>query len=428
MNKNLGKRAAEPGAEDPQWKQSHVNEGPNSGDDDFSIADFVRDVHTARRKYCFPPKSQPKWSCDDGDDDADAESDREAGVVPKTAPMPPTSGDDDSFFDLNDELGFLHSQSIGVKDLVQKLAELVEDDDHVTDDLAVKPRVGACDVHKDSYNGSHKDEDLADASSPPNVVVDKVIVVVRSVENPDNADVATVGQCSEAVVVLPQPSGGTILGSQAVMEDCAIEISPKNSGSLVGDGLNTDVASGPDGGKVAPSGSSHEILMLRCKDEHYTVYMMNRYRGMIDIHDIRRYIRNANYTTKWHMSDYHSDCTEVVVASFIQEAVVDKRTLRTFLLCRIGAMFRQHHSTYDEVEIIGDAAPNIVEEALEEIGGDATELPSQKRAICEKAAVVGEGREGRGGSAPRSLQPRENAGRRRAASLPGLRRPRNPVG
>ena len=36
-------------------------------------------------------------------------------------------------------------------------------------------------------------------------------------------------------------------GSDAVMEDCAIEISPGNSGSLAGDGLNTDVASGPDG-------------------------------------------------------------------------------------------------------------------------------------------------------------------------------------
>ena len=35
------------------------------------------------------------------------------------------------------------------------------------------------------------------------------------------------------------------------MEDCAIEISPDNSGSLAGDGLNTDVASGPDGGSVS---------------------------------------------------------------------------------------------------------------------------------------------------------------------------------
>ncbi|KAI5015768.1 hypothetical protein ZWY2020_057158 [Hordeum vulgare] len=33
--------------------------------------------------------------------------------------------------------------------------------------------VAACDVHKHFYNGSEKDEDLADASSPPDVVVDK---------------------------------------------------------------------------------------------------------------------------------------------------------------------------------------------------------------------------------------------------------------
>ena len=30
-------------------------------------------------------------------------------------------------------------------------------------------------------------------------------------------------------------------GSEVVMEDCAIEISPDNSGSLAGDGLNTVV-------------------------------------------------------------------------------------------------------------------------------------------------------------------------------------------
>jgi hypothetical protein len=46
------------------------------------------------------------------------------------------------------------------------------------------------------------------------------------------------------------------------MEDCAIETSPENSGSLAGDGLNTDVASGHDGGKVAPPGSSHEVVDL----------------------------------------------------------------------------------------------------------------------------------------------------------------------
>ncbi|KAE8821736.1 hypothetical protein D1007_00144 [Hordeum vulgare] len=37
------------------------------------------------------------------------------------------------------------------------------------------------------------------------------VVVVRTSENPDNANVATVGQCNEGVVVSPQPSGETIL-------------------------------------------------------------------------------------------------------------------------------------------------------------------------------------------------------------------------
>ena len=34
--------------------------------------------------------------------------------------------------------------------------------------------VAACDVHKESYDDSRKDEVLADASSPPDVVADKV--------------------------------------------------------------------------------------------------------------------------------------------------------------------------------------------------------------------------------------------------------------
>ncbi|KAI4999017.1 hypothetical protein ZWY2020_057477 [Hordeum vulgare] len=114
---------------------------------------------------------------------------------------------DDARFNKIDELGFRHSQSIDSRDLVQKLAELVEDDDHVTVDLAVKvlflilyqnllcpehavrlgrvaamvenidyaamvqmdfcqlvvdelqPGVGACDAHKDSYNRCEKEED-----------------------------------------------------------------------------------------------------------------------------------------------------------------------------------------------------------------------------------------------------------------------------
>ena len=48
-------------------------------------------------------------------------------------------------------------------------------------------------------------------------------------------------------------------GSEVVMEDCAIEISPDNSGSLAGDGLNTDVASGPDGGSVSRPSSPHDV-------------------------------------------------------------------------------------------------------------------------------------------------------------------------
>ena len=45
MKKNLGKRTAEAGGkDDPQRKRLHVTEGPNSDDDEFVLADFVRDV------------------------------------------------------------------------------------------------------------------------------------------------------------------------------------------------------------------------------------------------------------------------------------------------------------------------------------------------------------------------------------------------
>nr|CDM82142.1 unnamed protein product [Triticum aestivum] len=55
-----------------------------------------------------------------------------------TTPMPAASGHDDSLTALKDELGFDRSKSIGVKDLLEKLKVLVEEDDHVTIDLPVK--------------------------------------------------------------------------------------------------------------------------------------------------------------------------------------------------------------------------------------------------------------------------------------------------
>ncbi|KAM3273147.1 hypothetical protein ACQJBY_042875 [Aegilops geniculata] len=83
MNKNLGKRIAEAGGKDPQRKRLHVTEGPNSDDDDFVLADFVRDVHTGRRKDCGSSKSLPKCARDDVDEDVGADSGEEADVIPK---------------------------------------------------------------------------------------------------------------------------------------------------------------------------------------------------------------------------------------------------------------------------------------------------------------------------------------------------------
>ena len=84
MNKNLGKRTAEAGGkDDPQCKRLHVTEGPNSDDDDFVLADFVRDVHTGRRKDCGSSKSLPKRARDDVDEDVCGDSGEEVDVVPK---------------------------------------------------------------------------------------------------------------------------------------------------------------------------------------------------------------------------------------------------------------------------------------------------------------------------------------------------------
>ena len=54
------------------------------------------------------------------------------------APMPASSGHDESLTALKDELGFDRSKSIGVKDLLEKLKVLGEEDDYVSVDLAVK--------------------------------------------------------------------------------------------------------------------------------------------------------------------------------------------------------------------------------------------------------------------------------------------------
>ncbi|KAI5016081.1 hypothetical protein ZWY2020_005932 [Hordeum vulgare] len=198
--------------------------------------------------------------------------------------MPASSGHDDSLSAHKDELGFYDSQSIGLKDLVQKLAELVEDDDHVMVDLAVKWKAsgdivyyrlatvlrGSSDARPNSHVLHPGDENVevrqsfgvvhvdvhqgscvvaggdgvdasvsvvfhsAEPSSPQeshhevahsqhedvDVDIEKVephgfglfedVVVIQSVENTGNADIAIVGQCSEVVVVSSQPSGETI--------------------------------------------------------------------------------------------------------------------------------------------------------------------------------------------------------------------------
>ena len=84
MKKNLGKRTAEAGGkDDPQCQRLHVTKGPNFDDDDFVLADFVRDVHTVRRKDYGSSKSAPKHARDDVDEDVGGDSGEDVDVAPK---------------------------------------------------------------------------------------------------------------------------------------------------------------------------------------------------------------------------------------------------------------------------------------------------------------------------------------------------------
>ena len=56
----------------------------------------------------------------------------------------------------------------------------------------------------------------------------------------------------------------------------------------------------------------NQIPLPRMKDQHYSLYTMNRHRETLDIHDTRRYSGPFDQTTRWHKSEYHSDCTEMV--------------------------------------------------------------------------------------------------------------------
>ena len=56
----------------------------------------------------------------------------------------------------------------------------------------------------------------------------------------------------------------------------------------------------------------NQILLPRMKDQHYSLYTMNRHRETLDIHDTRRYSGPVDQTTRWHKSEYHNDRTEMV--------------------------------------------------------------------------------------------------------------------
>src|SRR4051812_17926818 len=74
------------------------------------------------------------------------------------------------------------------------------------------------------------------------------------------------------------------------------------------------------------------------KDEHYSLYTMNRHRGTLDIHDNRRYNGRFDQTTRWHKSDYHSNRTEMVKCSLFHVLIfssvyVSNNSFVMFIVC-----------------------------------------------------------------------------------------------
>ena len=55
-----------------------------------------------------------------------------------------------------------------------------------------------------------------------------------------------------------------------------------------------------------------QIMLPRLKDEHYSLYTMNRHSATLDIHDTMKYSGPYGQITRWRKSDYHSDSTEMV--------------------------------------------------------------------------------------------------------------------
>ena len=81
-----------------------------------------------------------------------------------------------------------------------------------------------------------------------------------------------------------------------------------------------------------------QILMPRSKHKHYALYTMNWHHESIDIHDTRRYTGHADYTTKWHRSDFHSYCTEVIYHVFSQLQSFVFLLLHIFLNCTVTTL------------------------------------------------------------------------------------------
>lgn len=83
MKKNKGKRGVEAGAADQQQKRPYADDEPDLEDDDFVMADFVRNVHPKSWIDSGPSKKQQKWARVSDDEDDGADSGVEADVVPK---------------------------------------------------------------------------------------------------------------------------------------------------------------------------------------------------------------------------------------------------------------------------------------------------------------------------------------------------------
>ncbi|KAI5022611.1 hypothetical protein ZWY2020_059496 [Hordeum vulgare] len=186
MEKKLGKRTIEIGGYDLKGKRPHVDGEAESDDDDFVLANVLRNAHSsAIRKDFGTSKGQHKCRHVDGGVDVVPKKKLKAGKRKTTE----DDGDNDDDVCFNKD-GLKNTMSSYSQLKHEKCSRFGKDDEHIINDMdqedttadAYSVGVETCDIvasqdndiAENSCEGVDKDENLADASFPHDVVADNV--------------------------------------------------------------------------------------------------------------------------------------------------------------------------------------------------------------------------------------------------------------